>query len=350
MELLLSILTASWEMLLESAPLLLLGFLAAGLLYGFVPQDFIASHLGRGRFLPVVKAAVMGAPLPLCSCSVLPAAMGLRKMGATRGATMSFLVSTPENGLDSIGITYALLGPVMAILRPVAALATAVVTGVVESLAGGDDEPQPPAETGRPFSGANLMAPATTLDKLRKSLSYGFGDLLLDLMPWILGGFLAAGLISALMPPAWIEKNLGTGIAPYFIMLLLGVPTYICASASTPVAAALILKGLSPGAALVLLLSGPGTNVTSLVTLRKVMGMGSTLRYLLSVTLASLAMGFLTDLLFSSMGISPALQLSRAVEEEAGFSAYASVAALTAVTVFSAYHRWREKRGLGCCG
>ena len=179
MELLIEILAQSWAFLIESTPYLLLGFAAAGLLHGFVSADFVAAHLGRGRFGPVMKAALLGVPLPLCSCGVLPAAMGLRSKGATKGATLSFLVSTPETGVDSIAITYALIDPIMTVVRPVAALVTAISAGLVETLFGRESKPIESVETGCGCgSEGDEVNGRPVGQRVRHGMEFAFGELL----------------------------------------------------------------------------------------------------------------------------------------------------------------------------
>ncbi|GAB4270536.1 MAG: SO_0444 family Cu/Zn efflux transporter [Deferrisomatales bacterium] len=294
----------SWEVLADAAPYLLFGFLAAGLIHGLVPTDLVAKHLGRGRFLPVLKAALFGIPLPLCSCGVLPAALGLRKKGASKGATVSFLVSTPETGVDSIALTYALMDPLMTLFRPLSAFVTAVVAGVAENLLGRDGEPAPP----EPLPcGCADEAPASHLPlrtRVRQGFRFAFRDLLGDLAPWLAAGFVLAGLISVLVPADFVSTHLGGGWLPRVVMLAVGIPLYMCATASTPIAAALLLKGLSPGAALVFLLAGPATNLASLTALLGTLGVAATARYLLSISVSALAMGTALDAVYSALGVS----------------------------------------------
>ncbi|MBE0618085.1 MAG: permease, partial [Proteobacteria bacterium] len=204
----------SWHLLADSAPYLLFGFFAAGLLHGLVSTDAVGRHLGKGKLGSVVKAALFGIPLPLCSCGVLPAALGLRKKGASKGATVSFLVSTPETGVDSIALTYALMDPVMTLARPLAAFATAVLAGVAENLLGKE---APTAEPPRLPCGcreAPLPAGTSPGRRVREGLRYAFADLLGDLAPWLAVGLLLAGLISALVPTGFVETYLGEGVVP----------------------------------------------------------------------------------------------------------------------------------------
>lgn len=285
--------SATWATLAESAPYLLFGFLVAGLLHGFLPTETVAAHLGKGTFTSVVKAALLGIPLPLCSCGVLPAAVNLRRKGASRGAVLSFLVSTPETGVDSLALSWVLLGPVMTVFRPLAAFLTALVAGVVENFSEGKGVLAEAA----PACGCTEGLPATAPvgRKAREGLRYAFGDLLKDLAPWLGIGFLVAGFITAAVPEGFIERNLGGGLLSYLVMLAVGVPLYMCATASTPVAAALLAKGLSPGAALVFLLAGPATNAASITALTGMLGGRTTVRYLLAIAVVSVGMGALLD-------------------------------------------------------
>ncbi len=298
------VLLESWDVLADASPYLLFGFLAAAVIHGLVPTDVVARHLGRGRFLPVIKAALFGIPLPLCSCGVLPAALGLRKKGASKAATVSFLVSTPETGVDSIALTYALMDPLMTLLRPLSAFVTAVVAGVAESVFGKETDP---IERENPSCGCGTEVPTaapSTAARLREGFRFAFRDLLGDLAPWLAVGFLLAGLISVLVPAEFVSTHLGEGFLPLLVMLVVGIPLYMCATASTPIAAALLLKGLSPGAALVFLLAGPATNLASLAALAGTLGIGATVRYVLAISFGALAMGAVADWTYQVLGLS----------------------------------------------
>jgi len=311
-EVILEVFAETWNIVLEAAPYVLGGFLAAGLLYVFIDANWISRNLGRGRYKPVFLAALFGIPLPLCSCGVVPTAMGLRKQGANDGATVSFLISTPETGVDSMAVTWALLGPAMTVIRPVAAFLTAVVAGVAQNLLGRGAGVPPNVSPdsavcrvdaccdGQGCSPAEHAAHHTTLEKLWAGTRYAFGALLDDMAGWLGLGFLLAGLIGVLIPDEFISRYLGSGWLPMVVMLVTGVPMYMCATASTPIAAALMLKGLSPGAALVFLLAGPATNVASLTVLAGTLGRRSVFLYLSSIVVCSLVAGFAVDGLYGS--------------------------------------------------
>lgn len=313
----------SWRLLLEAGIYVLFGIMAGGMLKVFLSPAYVARHLGQGRFLPVVKAALFGVPMPLCSCGVLPAAATLKKQGANNGATVAFLIATPESGVDSIGITYALLDPIMTVARPLAAFATAMVAGVAENLRkapeptlinaalpcnvdgccdGTDCPPTEPARHHQP--GGRLMA----------GLHYAFVELWGDLAPWFFTGLLLAGFINALVPDDFIHGYLGGGLPAMLFMVIFGIPLYICASASTPIAAALILKGVSPGAALVFMLAGPATNLAALTVLGSLIGKRATALYLAAIATTSVICGLLLDAVYTQLGISASAAMGRAAE------------------------------------
>jgi len=313
----------SWGLLAESSAYVLFGLLVGGLLKAFLSPATVARHLGRGRFWPVIKAALLGIPLPLCSCGVLPAAASLRRQGASRGATVAFLISTPETGIDSIAITYGLLGPVMAVARPIAAFATAAVAGLLESLAQRPDERAVQADASCPVDSCcdGVDCPEdehkrhhSLGQRLAAGMRFAVTELWADLAGWFFVGMALAGLIGVLVPDDFMARHLGGGIGSMLVMLAVGIPLYICATASTPIAAMLILKGVSPGAALVFLLAGPATNVTSLVVVQRVLGKRATAIYLASIAVMSVAAGLALDALHSWLGLSSRAAAGHAAE------------------------------------
>lgn len=325
MDFLIRVLVESWHLLLDASIYILLGMMVGGLLKVFLSPAFVADHLGTGRFSSVFKAALFGIPIPLCSCGVLPAAAALKKQGANNGATTAFLISTPESGVDSIAITYALLDPIMTVARPVAAFVTAVAAGVTENILhvqetkdwlqvvdrtcavdgccdGTDCEPE------------NHAAHHAWPEKVLAGMRYAVGDLWGDLAGWFFAGLLLAGLITVLVPDELVVRHLGGGVQSMLIMLLVGIPMYICATASTPVAAALILKGVSPGAALVFLLVGPATNVTSLSVLFGILGKRATAVYLAGLSFFSVLAGIILDGIYAGLGISARAAVGQSAE------------------------------------
>ena len=324
MEFLLNILNESWDLLLESSVYIIFGLVASGLLRVFLNPASVAQHLGHGRYLSVFKAALLGIPIPLCSCGVLPAAASLKKQGANNGATTAFLISTPESGVDSIAITYALLDPVMTVARPVAAFLSAITAGLSENLLGKkrNEKIQAPDLTcpvdaccdGEECSPEEHKQHHTFTDRLVAGLRFAFTDVWGDLATWFFVGLILAGVITALIPEDMIGRYLGGGLHSMFIMLVLGIPLYICATASTPVAAALILKGVSPGAALVFLLVGPATNVTSLTVLFGILGKRASAIYLSAIALSAVLLGLAVDLFYASLGLSAQAVVGKAAE------------------------------------
>jgi uncharacterized protein len=337
---LVGILRESWAVLNESSPFVLFGFTIAALMKSFIPDDFVARQLGNNRPFAVLKAAIFGVPLPLCSCGVIPAAMGLRKQGASRGATTAFLISTPETGVDSIAITYALIDPIMTVFRPVAAFVTALVAGAIEERFGTDQEKEMEAKPVdvKPAccccEGCAMEAPLEALSRWKQiadGFKYTFGELLADIGLWLLGGIIIAGAIGYFMPDNFFEGSLGSGIVPMLLMLVVGIPLYICATSSTPIAAALLMKGLSPGAALVFLLAGPATNAATMLVVRKMLGKRSLAIYVGSIAVVSLLMGLTLDLLYTSMAIKITPAIGSAVESEGGWVGIAGSIVLVAL-------------------
>ncbi len=393
----------TWNMLVESAPWLLGGFLLAGVIYVFAPVDRVVHHLGRPGLGPVLKASLFGIPLPLCSCSVIPVASSIRKQGASRGAFVSFMISTPETGVDSISISYALLGPLLAIVRPIAAFVTAVTAGLLISRM---DEPEAEAanlerevstenccysaEATYPISTAGGKTPISTAtvdppiraatvkersdgdaatgsssccattfttreppiraatvkdrsdgdaatvasdccspvsvveddscgcatsccaedsttgetsNKVVTALRYGLIDMMTDLSPYLFAGFVLAGLAGAAIPEGFLERYIGSGFVAMLLMLVVGLPLYVCATSSTPVAAALIARGLSPGAALVFLLVGPATNIATMLVVSRDVGKRGLAIYLGTIAVVAVLFGLGIDALIPSLPV-----------------------------------------------
>ena len=313
----------AWFLLLESSVYVLFGLLVSGILHVFLSPSSVVRHFSKGRFRSVLKAALLGIPIPLCSCGVLPAAVALRKQGANRGATTAFLISTPESGIDSIAITYALLDPVMTVARPVAAFVTAAAAGITENLISyNKKESQVEPDLSCPVDGCcdSRDCPPevhlhhhTFTEKIMAGFRFAFTEVWADMAGWFLMGLVLAGLITAAIPEALMTRYLGGGLPAMLIMLAVGIPLYICATASTPVAAALILKGISPGAALVFLMAGPATNITSLTVLVGTLGKRATAIYLGTIALSAIFFGLAVDQVYGYLGFS-----ARAVVGQAG--------------------------------
>ena len=298
LDILLSIPRESWQVLSEMAPYLLFGFGFAGVLSVFISAETVERHLGGGGLWPVVKATVFGIPLPLCSCGVIPVAASLRRHGATRGATTSFLLSTPQTGIDSIMVTLGLLGPVFAVFRPLVALITGLVGGGAVDLV---DRQRDSDENVERCQEACCTDEAGGSKGIR-TVRYAFVTLPRDIGKALLVGLVIVGLISAFVPQDFFAGVIGTGIGAMLVMMMLGLPMYVCATASVPIAAALIAKGVTPGAAFVFLMTGPATNAATIATIWKVMGRRTTLIYLGTVAVMALLAGVTLDYILATSG------------------------------------------------
>ena len=297
----------------ESSPYLLLGFTLAGLLHVLM-QRFpraTASLTGKGR-RPVFLASLIGLPMPLCSCGVLPAALSLRRNGASKGATASFLVSVPETDIVSILLTVALMGPLMGIFRPAAALVTAVAAGLIVNWIDSRSRAAAPAEEAAPTGGCCSSSSESETNKqhdsdccstepkrergwIARAFHFGFVEIFDDVIVQLAIGFVLAGVIVTWLPALGLEKLVGDSPLLYLAMLLIGVPVYVCATASTPLAAGLIAGGISPGAAMVFLLAGPATNIAGLLVLNKEFGARALSGYLAAIAVCSVLAGALLD-------------------------------------------------------
>ncbi|NWO07033.1 MAG: SO_0444 family Cu/Zn efflux transporter [Alteromonadaceae bacterium] len=300
-----------WELFLLSAPWLLFGLLVAAIMKVWVPMDWLHKQLGDNSVKSVVKGAVFGAPIPLCSCGVIPAAMQLRRNGASKGATVSFLSATPETGVDSIFVSYALLGPVMAIVRPVAAVFSAITAGVLVGNTADDKKPEPaaahsccsstPAEPSkvsyyRGEEGQQHESPEASdlWAKSKQGINYATGKLLGDFYLALLIGLFFAALVQTLVPMDTLAEY-GSSLWMMVIMVLISVPMYVCATSSTPLAAALMMMGVSPGAALVFMQAGPATNIATIGVVYKELGKRALAAYLFGVVVVSVFFGWLLN-------------------------------------------------------
>ncbi|MEP0354308.1 SO_0444 family Cu/Zn efflux transporter [Paraglaciecola sp.] len=278
----------------ESAPYLLLGMLIAGVINQLVPKNWIEKTLGKKG--SVVNAAVIGAPLPLCSCSVIPVAMGIRRSGASKASTASFLVATPETGIDSIGVTYALMGPVMAIARPIAAIFSAIFTGTLIAMFTDNKPPTHKKDQAAVSSccSGTKSTQLTLIQKISAAFTFGYGQLLRDFMGWFLVGLFFAALITTYLPEDYIAQH-AQGLGTMLLVVLISIPMYVCATASTPIAVGLLLSGITPGAALVFMLTGPATNIATLMVIKNELGKKELALYLLGIVSGALVSGVIFD-------------------------------------------------------
>ncbi|MCG8552026.1 MAG: SO_0444 family Cu/Zn efflux transporter [Desulfobacterales bacterium] len=328
-----NILLEVWHVYLDVSVFMLFGFLVAALLYVFFKTDRIKKYLGKGRVKPVLRAALFGIPIPLCSCGVIPVVTGLKKQGANDGAALAFMIATPESGVDSIAVSWAMLDPVMTVMRPIAGLITAISTGIAENIFHGRDQKKPAAAP-EPFfvqppdhahtchcsDGKCAVTPNQAggepplLKRLAHGMEFAFGELLTDIAkPFAIGVFIA-GLITFFFPSGistWSQNN---PLLSMLVMLVAGIPMYVCATSSTPIAAALILKGLNPGAALVFLLAGPATNAATIGVVKNIFSTRALAIYLGMISICALAMGALLDLIYRVLAIQPSVVMGTASE------------------------------------
>ena len=333
---LLQVFWETWSIFKEASVFLLFGFALAGVIAVLIQARTLLRFLGRGKVKSVLWASALGIPLPLCSCGVVPTALGLRRQGATKGATVSFLVSTPETGVDSISLSYALMDPIITIFRPAVAMVTAVAAGLATNFFG---EPRPPsgsdsgieaeAPTSAPTAHAHHDRCDDHCDDLREDAPlpwsqprqavaavyrYAFRELLDETSYWLFLGIVLSALVAVLLPPSFFAEYLSGEFSSMLVMLLIGIPIYTCASSSTPVAAAFVLKGLNPGAALVFLLAGPATNVGSLTVLLKFLGARVVAIYLGAIVIVTLAAGYTLNWVYQAWAIDPRASFGAATE------------------------------------
>ena len=282
-----------FDLINSMAPYLLLGFFLAGVMHAFVPQTLYRRYLGGSSFRSILNATLLGIPLPLCSCGVIPTAMSLRKEGASRGATVSFLISTPQTGVDSIIATYSLMGLPFALLRPLVALVTSLMGGCLVNKFDSNDPV--PVENVAPY--VTQEAPKSFLQKIKSAFRYAFVEMMQDIGRWLLLGLVVAGLITVFVPDSFFAFFAGKPLLSMLLVLAFAIPMYLCATGSIPIAVALMLKGLSPGTALVLLMAGPAVNVASMLVISKVMGKKTLSLYLLSIVSGAILFGLGIDYL-----------------------------------------------------
>jgi uncharacterized membrane protein YraQ (UPF0718 family) len=401
------------SLFMESAPWLLLGLLVAGIMHELVPVSFLERHMGSSSIASITKAAVIGAPLPLCSCGVIPAAIGLRRSGASKPSTISFLVSTPETGVDSVSVSYALLGPLYAIVRPIAAIVSAIYAGLMVRWFDGDKPHKAEHEHANNHSHANAHkhsdnhsdkasccsseasaaskqveatslnqeqtsccaskqpttsccddTPATSAElakqsnKLTQVLRYASGKLLEDIVVWLLIGLALAAAIKTWVPTDFLTQW-GDGVIAMLVMAIIGIPMYICATASTPLAVGFLAAGLSPGAVLVFLMAGPATNVSTMGMIKQEMGFRTLCLYLFSVITASIGFGYLLNYAVSALSLEGLIHMESQLHSHgANIQAlYAACAILLAalmarlgVKKVNARLAQREENHQDCCG
>jgi copper ion binding protein len=301
-QIIIGVVSESFHLLAKMAPYLILGFFFAGILSEFVSAERIARHLGKGNITSVIKAALFGMPLPLCSCGVIPTTMALRKNGASRSAVLSFLISTPTTGVDSIFTTYSLLGPVFAVYRILASFFAGVFSGVA-AIVFGPKEKLNPNEQFQPQNQSQSQVQISLGKRFLKVFRYAFVELFSEIAKWLMIGILIGGVISYLIPEDFFSTYLREGWQAILVMMVIGIPLYVCATGSIPIAAALMLKGINPGAAFVFLLAGPATNAVTVTVISKYLGTRTSIIYLTSIAFSSVGLALLLDKVWLWLGL-----------------------------------------------
>jgi len=285
----------SFHLWISMAPYLLLGMLIGGILHGFLKEKFVSTHLGKKGFSAIFKATLFGIPLPLCSCGVIPVAATLRRDGASRGATLAFLTSTPTTGIDSILATYSLLGPIFAFFRPLASFVAGLLVGIIASFGEGK-------KTKRPLPKAPFTDTFTFKEKIKEVVQYGFEELPRDIGKWLILGILIGAALSAFLPKNLFGIFKGYPLLEFLTVLSVAIPLYVCATGSIPIAAALMSKGISPGAALVFLIAGPATNTVTVGFVYSQFGKKVASLYIGGIAAGSIGLGLLLNGLWGYFG------------------------------------------------
>lgn len=336
------------------SPYLLLGFLFAGILHAFIPGAVYSRYLSGHGFRSVFYATLLGIPLPLCSCGVIPTAMSLRREGASKGATISFLIATPETGVDSIAATYSLMGLPFAIVRPITAFFTSLMAGHIVNIF---DKSTP--DSGAPTQSITTAtttthsahsatchtkpdATSTFWNKVKEALQYAFVDMLGDIGKWLLIGLLVAGLITVFVPDTFFETFKDNTFLSMLLVLCIAIPMYICATGSIPIAVALIMKGLTPGAALVLLMAGPACNMASILVINKVLGRKTLCLYLASIITGAIVAGTIIDQLPSEWFMPTLISSACCTEENTSWLNYGSTILLCLLFLNVLWRRLRH--------
>lgn len=336
MELLSHFFIALIELSNAMAPYILFGLVFAGILHEFVPDTIVTKHLGKDNIFSVIKATLFGVPLPVCSCGVIPLATSIKKSGASKGSTLSFLISTPITGVDSILATYGIFGWIFTIYRVITSMIIAMVAGILTNLFDKEEPSVKPAfsavkvsktlsptfsmqnqeESSCCSSASSCCAPKEKVFWFTSAMRYAFITLLGDIAKPLVWGLLIGALITVAIPESISEILTEYAWFSYVIVIAIAVPMYVCATASLPIAAGLMLSGVSAGAAFVFLSAGPATNTVTIGVVKKMLGTRSLAIYLGSIIIGSIVFGLGLDYLFSASDINPASLIH--MEEEAG--------------------------------
>lgn len=337
-----------FDLINSMAPYLLLGFFLAGLMHAFVPANLYRRYLGGDSFRSVLNAALLGIPLPLCSCGVIPTAMSLRKEGASKGATVSFLISTPQTGVDSMIATYSLMGLPFALLRPWVALMTALMGG---SLVNWLDDKGNETAGCTSSSSVKEIGQLTFTQKIKSALHYAFVEMMQDIGKWLMVGLVIAGLITVFVPDSFFAIFADKPLLSMLLVLAFAVPMYLCATGSIPIAVALMMKGLSPGTALVLLMAGPAVNAASMLVISKVMGRKTLMLYLLSIVSGAIGFGLGIDyLLPREWFVTPLAEMHHCHENGVSWFNLGCFVLLAILLLNAFVQRYRKPQACDCHG
>lgn len=337
-----------FDLINSMAPYLLLGFFLAGLMHAFVPANLYRRYLGGDSFRSVLNAALLGIPLPLCSCGVIPTAMSLRKEGASKGATVSFLISTPQTGVDSMIATYSLMGLPFALLRPWVALMTALMGG---SLVNWLDDKGNETAGCTSSSSVKEIGQLTFAQKIKSALHYAFVEMMQDIGKWLMVGLVIAGLITVFVPDTFFAIFADKPLLSMLLVLAFAVPMYLCATGSIPIAVALMMKGLSPGTALVLLMAGPAVNAASMLVISKVMGRKTLMLYLLSIVSGAIGFGLAIDyLLPREWFVTPLAEMHHCHENGVSWFNLGCFVLLAVLLLNAFVQRYRKPQACDCHG
>lgn len=324
---------------------LLIGLLLAGILKQIVPDDFISKHLGKNSTASVIKATILGIPLPVCSCSVIPLAQSLRKEGASKGSVQSFLISTPITGVDSILATFSFFGLVFTIFRVVSSVIIAIIVGLIQNFVEKDDKK---TEAFEEKSSCSCHCSCDSLEKTKKSFSikevftYAYVTLFKDMVKPLFIGLILGALFTTFVPKEYSSLLFENQFLTYLVIILFSMPLYVCATASLPLAAAFMLNGMSGGAAFIFLTAGPATSAVTMSVVYKLLGKTSLMIYISTIALLSLLFGFLYDTFFSELNI---LNFSVDIDES---SIYTQISSLIVLVLLSYYliKSWFERKSV----
>ncbi len=317
------------------APYILFGLFFAGVLHELVPDSIVTKHLGKENISSVIKSTLFGIPLPVCSCGVIPLATSIKKSGASKGATLSFLISTPITGVDSLMATYGMFGWVFTIYRALTSMVIAIVAGIITNIFDKEEVLQVEEEVKSCCSSSNCCDSGVAEKKgfsLKGALNYAFVTLLGDIAKALFWGLIIGALITIMIPQNLSEILLEYAWLSYIIVIMIAVPMYVCATASLPIAAALMLSGVSAGAAFVFLSAGPATNTVTIGVVKKMLGTRSLYIYLSSIVIGSVVFGLGLDYVFSSQDIDPKSLVH--MEEEGGIVAIVSALVLWGFLIY----------------